>query len=146
MKNLKGPLTARRKAIVPKSFTNSQADFVSVEHLSPESELPVVVRPRLDGVRLSLWAASNRSLIEEKLLKHGALLFRGFRIDSVDDFESFAVALSGPLLEYKERSSPRSQIKPNIYTSTDYPADRSIFLHNENSYQRQLADEDPLLL
>lgn len=136
MKNVKGHLTARRKAIVPKSFTNSQADFVSIEPLCPELELPMMVRPRLDGVSLSAWATSSRPLIESRLLRHGALLFRGFRLASVDDFESFAAAVSGPLLEYQERSSPRSIVKANVYTSTDYPADKTIFLHNENSYQR----------
>src|SRR5262249_52188820 len=43
--------------------------------------------------------------------------------------------LSGNPLEYRERSSPRSQVSGHIYTSTDHPADQSIFLHNENSYQ-----------
>src|SRR5262249_21300199 len=38
-------------------------------------------------------------------------------------------------LPYRERSSPRTRVSNNIYTSTDYPANRSIFLHNENSYQ-----------
>src|SRR5207253_3479312 len=42
--------------------------------------------------------------------------------------------VSGELLEYRERSSPRSQVSGNIYTSTDYPSDQSIFLHNEGTY------------
>jgi hypothetical protein len=37
-------------------------------------------------------------------------------------------------LSYNERSSPRSQVSGNIYTSTDYPPDKAIFLHNEQSY------------
>lgn len=42
--------------------------------------------------------------------------------------------VSGDLLEYRERSSPRTHVEHNIYTSTEYPAHHPIFLHNENSY------------
>jgi alpha-ketoglutarate-dependent taurine dioxygenase len=136
MNDLKGRLTARRKAITPKPFSNLQEDFINIEYLDPGSELPVVIKPKLNGVKLSAWAASNRYLIETRLLRHAGILLRGFRVDSVDEFQSFAATISDRLLEYKERSSPRSHVKENVYTSTDYPADQSIFLHNENSYQR----------
>ncbi len=49
--------------------------------------------------------------------------------------ERFIQLSSTGLLEYHERSSPRSRVSGNIYTSTEYPADQEIFLHNENSYQ-----------
>ncbi len=136
MNHLKERLTARRGAITPRPFSNSQEDFIKVEYLDSGSELPVVIKPKLNGVRLSAWAASNRPLIESQLLKHAGVLFRDFKVDSVEEFQTFAATVSDQLLEYKERSSPRSHVKENVYTSTDYPADQSIFLHNENSYQR----------
>jgi alpha-ketoglutarate-dependent taurine dioxygenase len=37
-------------------------------------------------------------------------------------------------MAYRERSSPRTKVGENIYTSTDYPATESIFPHNEHSY------------
>jgi alpha-ketoglutarate-dependent taurine dioxygenase len=54
----------------------------------------------------------------------------------VEDFEQFINAASACPLEYHERSSPRSQVKGNIYTSTDHPAEQAIFLHNEQSYNQ----------
>jgi hypothetical protein len=66
---------------------------------------------------------------------HGALLFRGYPVHDVTDFEAVVRAFSGEPLTYQERSSPRHSIKGNVYTSTDYPPDEEIFLHNENSYQ-----------
>ncbi|HCF26247.1 MAG TPA: taurine catabolism dioxygenase TauD, partial [Cyanobacteria bacterium UBA11049] len=36
--------------------------------------------------------------------------------------------------EYRDRSSPRHEVGEKIYTSTDYPAEQSIFLHNEGTY------------
>jgi alpha-ketoglutarate-dependent taurine dioxygenase len=38
------------------------------------------------------------------------------------------------LLEYKERSTPRTAIGKYVYTSTEYPSEQSIALHNEFSY------------
>jgi alpha-ketoglutarate-dependent taurine dioxygenase len=40
----------------------------------------------------------------------------------------------GEPLEYSERSSPRRQIEDGVFTSTTYPQNREIFLHNEQSY------------
>ncbi|HET7113959.1 MAG TPA: TauD/TfdA family dioxygenase, partial [Pyrinomonadaceae bacterium] len=69
--------------------------------------------------------------------RHGALLFRGFDVISVPRFEQFVAATSSGALPYSERSSPRSKVSGNIYTSTDYPASETIFLHNEQSYNVQ---------
>lgn len=73
--------------------------------------------------------------LRAELAAHGAVLLRGFDIGGVDGFAAVVRQLSGEPLEYSERSSPRSTIKGNVYTSTDYPAGEEIFLHNENSYQ-----------
>ncbi|MFJ5552100.1 TauD/TfdA family dioxygenase [Streptomyces sp. NPDC093225] len=73
--------------------------------------------------------------LRERLRAHGALLLRGFDVGGVDGFAEVVRALSGEPLKYSERSSPRSTIKGNVYTSTDYPPDEEIFLHTENSYQ-----------
>jgi hypothetical protein len=37
-------------------------------------------------------------------------------------------------MPYSVRSSPRRTIHDNVYSSTEYRSDRSIFLHNEQSY------------
>jgi len=77
----------------------------------------------------------DRTKIRQSLVEHGAVLFRGFKVGGVDGFNAVVKALSGAPLTYSERSSPRSTIKGQIYTSTDYPPNEEIFLHNENSYQ-----------
>jgi alpha-ketoglutarate-dependent taurine dioxygenase len=97
--------------------------------------LPLLIWPALSGVNLSAWAWSKRDFIESRLYKHGGILFRGFNVRAVEEFDQFMSAVSEELLEYRERSSPRTQVSGHIYTSTDYPQDQSIFLHNENSYQ-----------
>jgi alpha-ketoglutarate-dependent taurine dioxygenase len=119
-----------------KAVSISKETLVKTEYFHDTGTLPLIIRPEVRGLNLGTWAESNRDYIEEQLLKHGALLFRGFNVSGAVEFESFIKTLYGELLEYNERSSPRSQVSGNIYTSTDYPADQSIFLHNENSYQQ----------
>ncbi|KOX07137.1 MULTISPECIES: TauD/TfdA family dioxygenase [Micromonospora] len=80
-------------------------------------------------------AHGDASEVRKLLHKHGAVLFRGFDVGGAEGLESLVRTLSGEPLTYVERSSPRSVIHGNIYTSTDYPPQEEIFLHNENSYQ-----------
>jgi alpha-ketoglutarate-dependent taurine dioxygenase len=103
----------------------------------PTGDLPLLVEPAAQGVSLASWASANGPLLEEKLQKHGGILFRGFNLREPEDLETFIRKISGESLEYRERSSPRHAVKGNIYTSTDYPPSHPIFLHNENSYQKE---------
>jgi alpha-ketoglutarate-dependent taurine dioxygenase len=111
----------------------SPEGLVTADYLNDE-RLPLVLRPNTNNVDLFGWVENNRDYIEKELGKHGAILFRGFNVSLVVEFERFVRAVSGKILEYNERSSPRSQISGEIYTSTDYPSDKRIFLHNEQSY------------
>lgn len=108
---------------------------IKMEALRQGQSLPLLITPAVEGVNLVQWARNNRQLVEAHLFKHGGLLFRNFDVKEVADFERFVKATSNELLTYQERSSPRSHVSGNIYTSTDYPAGQRIFLHNENSYQ-----------
>lgn len=95
--------------------------------------LPLVLEPALDGVDLVTWAGGCRDALEADLHASGAILFRGFQLEA-SRIEAFVEAVSGRALDYTERSSPRHRVEGHVYTSTDYPADQSIFFHNENSY------------
>lgn len=95
--------------------------------------LPVVVEN--DGTALTELIDRRRTELRATLVEQGGLLFRGFDVGGVDGFDRVVRALAGEPLTYTERSSPRHAIKGKVYTSTDYPQDEEIFLHNENSYQ-----------
>lgn len=112
----------------------SQDQLIEIELPSLERALPVVIRPCIEGVDLAAWAGDNVTFIEKNLSSYGAILFRQFHVNGAAYFERVIKAVSGELLEYTFRSTPRSRVSGNIYTSTEYPADQSIPLHNENSY------------
>lgn len=108
--------------------------MIKSEYLHNGRPLPLVVSPLTDDVDLPEWASGHRGWINQELAKSAVVLFRGFKVASPARFQSVVQAISGAPLEYKERSSPRSQVEGNIYTSTDYPPSYSIFLHSESSY------------
>jgi alpha-ketoglutarate-dependent taurine dioxygenase len=110
--------------------------LVKTEYLEKDQPLPLVIEPQVKGINPITWAATHKPYIEANLLTHGGLLFRNFGMKTATEFEQFSTVVCGELLEYHERSSPRRQVRGNVYTSTDYPATESIFLHNENSYQQ----------
>lgn len=112
----------------------SKDSMVKTELLRSGKISPLVVEPAMDGVDLLSWTAANRELIETKLLEHGGILFRGFNIKEVAEFERLIRTVSGELLEYSYGSTPRSHVSGSIYTSTEYPANQTIPLHNEMSY------------
>lgn len=127
------PSLGKLSAIQPRKVTTGQS-LVRETLLAPGQEFPLVLEPAAPGVDLLAWARDSRGFIEKHLLQRGAILFRGFGPQSPQNFEEFINVVSGEALEYRERSSPRSAVAGNIYTSTEHPPDQHIFLHNENSY------------
>jgi len=117
-----------------KSVSVSQAGLVRRGYLSEAAGFPLVIEPEVEDLNLAAWARSNAQLVEKELYQHGAILFRGFRVEGVKEFEGFVRAISPDLLDYRERAAPRTEVSKNIYTSTEYPADQHIPLHHEMSY------------
>ncbi|MBA3531021.1 MAG: TauD/TfdA family dioxygenase [Ardenticatenales bacterium] len=128
------PTAGKLPTIGRKRSTVSAENLVTTSYLNPEQLLPLVIEPAVEGVDLIEWSRNNLEWIEEELAKHGGLLFRNFNLRTAEEFGDFLQGFAGGALEYKERSSPRSQVSGNVYTSTDHPPTESIFLHNEQSY------------
>ena len=76
----------------------------------------------------------NKKQIDNHLLEYGGILLRNFDIRAVSEFNKLANIISPNLLDYVNRSTPRTKLGGKIYTATEYPADKSIPFHNENSY------------
>jgi alpha-ketoglutarate-dependent taurine dioxygenase len=119
---------ARRKVV-----DLAAAPLVKVGELTPGQPLPLLVEPASPGVDLADWAAANRDEIEANLLRHGAVLFRGFGLHSADAFEGAATAICPELFgEYGDL--PREGVGGKVYGSTPYPPDMTILFHNEGSH------------
>jgi alpha-ketoglutarate-dependent taurine dioxygenase len=121
--------SVRRRAV-----DGSAESMVEMKTFAPDRPLPLVIEPVSDDLDLTGWVRSVPELVEKKLMEHGALLFRGFDIDDVQSFEAFASAVAPPLVNYVEGSSPRVMLGDKVYTSTEYPPEYFVSLHNELSY------------
>lgn len=80
------------------------------------------------------WLSKHKDWLMTTLSEKGAVLLRGFDIHAVSDFNKFSLSFSPNLLAYNNRSTPRTSLGGKVYTSTEYPSDKIIPQHNENSY------------
>ncbi|MGA9767850.1 MAG: condensation domain-containing protein, partial [Blastocatellia bacterium] len=108
--------------------------IVNYAYLSSNQLLPLIISPAINNLNQCEWALYNNQALEAKLWRHGAILFRGFQIETVSDFHDFVKTFSSELMTYDEPTTPRSLVGENVYTSTDYSADQIILPHNERSY------------
>jgi len=100
------------------------------------STLPLLVEKAMPAADAPAWLQAHRHWVDDKLAEHGALLFRGFELTTVEAFQAFSRAISSQFPELLEESSPRHTIGGNVKTSTDYPAEYPIQFHNEYSYSQ----------
>jgi hypothetical protein len=87
------------------------------------------VRPSVHGLAELVGTGDVQSLLDE----HRALLFRGFEVTegTLDDVLPFLLT---DRLPYVHGNTPRTKVGDNVYTSTEYPPEYPISLHNELSY------------
>jgi len=114
----------------------NEGELVTTRPLRAEGG-PLVVEPAVEGVDLASWASASGEKVRGWFEEHRAVLFRGFEITDVESFQAVVNATTeGELLEYRDRSTPRTTVGEGIYVSTIYPADQHIKLHNEGTYWR----------
>ncbi|MCX4963848.1 TauD/TfdA family dioxygenase [Streptomyces sp. NBC_00654] len=104
------------------------------------SWVPLVITPENSGVEASsaglFEVVSDTSAISDQLVKEKALIFRGFGVTE-DTLEKIMNELLPNRLAYVHGNSPRTKVGKNVYTSTEYPQEFTISMHNEMSYAHQ---------
>jgi alpha-ketoglutarate-dependent taurine dioxygenase len=120
------------KSIKAETVSNSASVKFSV--VSDKLNFPLMIKPVHSGLDLNNWVNDHRKEFQEKMNQYGAVLFRGFEIDTVEKFQSLTSLFIEKPLEYKLRSSPRFSVGGNVYHTTTYPEEYSINMHSESSY------------
>ncbi len=113
------------------------ADPRNFVRLTPSASLPLLVEPAFDDLNLAAWLRSQAAWVDGLLVEHKALRFRGFRCDSAESLEAAMSAVGRSPFDYSYASTPRKHVQGRVFTSTEYPADQIIPMHNEMSYTRQ---------
>jgi alpha-ketoglutarate-dependent taurine dioxygenase len=104
-----------------------------------EEQLPLLVEPlQSDQANMDCliqYLQENNQEIREQLIKHGAILFRGFNCLSTDLFSKAISACSlGENYKYELCDVPRTKITDQIYSSVNLPPHYNLELHNEKSH------------
>ena len=79
------------------------------------------------------WAVARRDDVDTLLSVHGAILFRGFPLASVDDFDAFVRAFDYPNFRYRDSLSNAVRVNrtERVFTANEAPPDVEIFMHHE---------------
>ncbi|HEX5402490.1 MAG TPA: TauD/TfdA family dioxygenase [Pseudonocardiaceae bacterium] len=102
-------------------------------------ERPTDDRPG-DPERLATEIKSVVDKAGELVLTHGAVLLRGFDIGDPADVRTAVSCFGEPFNEYLHGNSPRNAVHEGVWTSTEYPAEYDISLHNELSQSHRWPD------
>ncbi|HEX5708928.1 MAG TPA: condensation domain-containing protein, partial [Pyrinomonadaceae bacterium] len=124
------------KSVKPKAVQLGGASLVRTSAIREGEELPLVVEPNVEGLDAAAWARANLSFVNEQLLRHGAILFRGFGLRTAERFEQFVATIT-PDLFIENGEHPRRSISGSVYTPVAYPPDKQLLWHNENSFNQR---------
>lgn len=124
----------RQQGIARRSRGSAPVSPVIHSRLFDDGTAPLLVQPRLSGMRLDAWLEQNRATLRQWLDEHGAILLRGFEITDERALHGIVTAAGLSPLEYRYRSTPRRELEQRIYSSTEYPSAEKIPQHHENSY------------
>jgi alpha-ketoglutarate-dependent taurine dioxygenase len=109
---------------IPGQQTHGGLPFPLVfECLSAETDLNDVTR----------WLAARRDDLNVHAALHGAILFRGFPVETAEDFDRFIEAFGFENFPYEESLSNAVRVNktPRVFTANEAPPSVSIFLHHE---------------
>ncbi|XP_028548698.1 clavaminate synthase-like protein At3g21360 [Dendrobium catenatum] len=95
----------------------------------PKTLLPAAVSER----NLSKSVLAERESLVAALRRHRALLFRGFDVTSVDDFERVVEAFEWDAFQAISGTTTRSKLSERIYTANEASVELFINFHHEMS-------------
>ena len=100
------------------------------------STFPAILENRIGLTSLDdciTWIKANKDQFESILSDAGALLFRGFPVDSAETFDAFSSAFGYRNFTYQESLSNavRVNFTERVFTANEAPKDVEIYLHHE---------------
>lgn len=85
------------------------------------------------------WARNNRDSLALELREQGAILFRGFPVNSAVDLQDLIDALGIENLPYVGGAAVRHQIYKGVHTTNESPPDALIPFHHEMVFKLPLS-------
>jgi alpha-ketoglutarate-dependent taurine dioxygenase len=127
------------------SFLEQQSSATTAPTNKEKNTLPLVLSPRWDDSLdfLCQFLEFNRHWVDSQILAHGAVLIRGFQIDSCPDFERATLALQPALYDRYRGTSPRTSMAGTKFTfsAADVPVNYPIAQHLEMAFLKAIPRE-----
>ncbi|XP_061359149.1 clavaminate synthase-like protein At3g21360 [Gastrolobium bilobum] len=98
---------------------------------------PIVVSPSpppataTAAIPLTQSIKAHKPFLESLLLKSGAVLFRGFPLNTPSHFNDFVEAFGYEELPYVGGAAPRTNVVGRVFTANESPPDQKIPFHHE---------------
>ena len=128
----------------------TQPSFGSVEvvALNPAKDIPRSVEITVDRTHVTTvltvtgddvteahtWLSANRAVVVDGLTTHGAVLVRGFNVNTPESLSTVTGALYDE--RYATSEHPRQVIAGQVVTPVEYPMELELLWHNEDSFNR----------
>ncbi len=110
---------------------------MNLTYFSEHEKLPFLVTPEKEErgkENLLHWIGAHHSMIEENLKSSGAVLFRGFDIQTPQDFEDVAKSIDDDLKDDYMGTSPRDKKSGFVFSASELPPHYPIMQHCEMSF------------
>jgi len=85
------------------------------------------------------WASENRDALRASVVEHGAVLVRGLELKDASEVSAAFRELSFNLMSDTEAFAARNKISEGVYSSTPWPPNQPMCMHNEMSYVHEPA-------
>lgn len=109
---------------------------VEGQHNCSDDMFPLVLECRTALPSLSSveqWVRESRGRLDQQATEYGAVLFRGFPLETDQDFDAFIRAFDYPNFRYEDSLSNAVRVNrtERVFTANEAPSDVTICLHHE---------------
>ncbi len=97
---------------------------------------PLVLRcesPKATLDEVCAWIGEHAGELKDQASRHGAILFRGFPVQTAEDFDRFVAAFGLENFAYEDSLSNAVRVNktPRVFTANEAPPSVMIYLHHE---------------
>lgn len=105
-----------------------------------DGQPPLFVEAR-DGAfastdQAAAWVAERRPALDELILAHGAIVLRGFPVETSEDFAAISACFPAYTGGYQGGAAARRAVAKGVYEATQRTGDQRIPIHQEMFYLR----------
>jgi hypothetical protein len=129
-----------------KEIVTSQQRHISTSQDTPI--FPLILTPTQDlcANETFAWVSTNKNTLDQLLLKHHGILFRGFPLTTPLDFNDFVAATDLDEMAYLGGAAVRKVLAPRVLTANESPATEVIPFHHEMAQTPQPPTHSTFIL